>query len=137
MAGQVSMTIDSLSVLIPLVRAGRLRALGVTTRQRLAGLPAVPAIAETMPGFEVTVTNGLMVRSGTPKAIVHRLSQAVVRIMASRGAALRPHRHAAGRQHAGRAGRRAGGGTPNLARRDRPRRHPAGMKGRTTWPRRR
>lgn len=88
-AGQVPMTIDSLSVLIPLVRAGRLRALGVTTRQRVAELPEVPAIAETLPGFEVTVMNGLVVRSGTPEAIVDRLSQAVVRIMASPAAARR------------------------------------------------
>lgn len=74
-AGQVPMTINSLSVLIPLVRAGRLRALGVTTRHRVAELPEVPAIAETLPGFEVTVMNGLVVRSGTPEAIVDRLSR--------------------------------------------------------------
>ena len=88
-AGQVPLTIDSLSVLIPLIRAGRLRALGVTSRQRLPELPDVPTIAETLPGFEVTVINCLMLRAGTPEPIVARLSQALVRAMASPAAAAR------------------------------------------------
>jgi tripartite-type tricarboxylate transporter receptor subunit TctC len=88
-AGQVPMTIDSLSVLIPLIRAGRLRALGVTAAQRVPELPEVPTIAETLPGFEVTVINCLMARSGTPDGIVTRLSQALVQAMASPAAAQR------------------------------------------------
>jgi tripartite-type tricarboxylate transporter receptor subunit TctC len=88
-AGQVPMTIDSLSVLIPLIRSGALRALGVTLRQRVAELPEVPALAETLPGFEVTVINYLAMRSGTPREIVGKLSRAVIKAMVSPAAALR------------------------------------------------
>ena len=91
-AGQVPMTIDSLSVLIPLIRAGSVRALGVTAARRAAELPDVPAIAETLPGFEVTVVNCLVAKAGTPRGIVQRLSDAAARVMGSPAA----ERHYAG-----------------------------------------
>jgi len=82
-AGQVPMTIDSLSVLIPPIRGGALNALGVTHGQRVAELPEVPAVPETLPGFEMIVINHLAVRSDTPQPIIERLSRAVVKAMAS------------------------------------------------------
>ncbi len=87
--GQVPMTVDSLSVLVPLIRDGRLRALGVTAAQRVLELPDVPAISETLPGYEVTVINCLMARAGTPAPIIARLSEEVQRAMASPAAARR------------------------------------------------
>ena len=87
-AGQSPMTIDSLSVLILLIR-GALRALSVILGQRVAELPQVPATAETLPGFEVFVINYLAVRSGTPQPIIERLRQAVVKAMVSPAAARR------------------------------------------------
>ena len=88
-AGQVPMTVDSLSLLIPLIRAGAVRALAVTAAERVPELPDVPAMAETLPGFEVTVFNCLVVRSGTPRPVVDRLCGALAKVLRSPEAAAR------------------------------------------------
>jgi tripartite-type tricarboxylate transporter receptor subunit TctC len=73
-AGQVSLTITGLPPLLPQVRAGKLRALGVTTATRLTQLPEVPTIIEAgIAGYEVTQWFGLMAPAATPKEIVARL----------------------------------------------------------------
>jgi tripartite-type tricarboxylate transporter receptor subunit TctC len=88
-AGQVPMTIDSVSLLIPLIQSGAVRGLGVTSSKRFPEIPEVPPIADTLPGYEVTVFNGLMARAGTPQPVVDRLSQAIRKIMATPAAAKR------------------------------------------------
>jgi tripartite-type tricarboxylate transporter receptor subunit TctC len=74
--GQIPMLIDSTEVLMPHIRAGKVRALGVTTAKRQKVLPDVPAIAETVPGYEAVVFNYIAVRAGTPRPVVMRLNEA-------------------------------------------------------------
>jgi tripartite-type tricarboxylate transporter receptor subunit TctC len=64
-----------------LVRAGRLRGLGITTPKRVAALPELPAIAEALPGFEVVGWYGVLGPANLPKPIVTRLHEELVRIL--------------------------------------------------------
>ncbi len=59
------------------VKAERLRGLGVTTLQRVTAFPDIPAIAETVPGFESVSWGGVVVPAGVPQAIVARLNKEV------------------------------------------------------------
>jgi len=73
-AGQVSVTIASAVPLIPQVKAGKLRGLAVTGARRSGAMPELPAIGETVPGYEVTNWFGILVPRGTPRAIVVRIN---------------------------------------------------------------
>jgi len=82
MAGQVPISIDSLDLVGPPIRDGRIRGLAVTSLSPQRSLPGLPPVAQTVPGYEVTVFNYLAMRAGTPDPIVQRLSrevQAIVR----------------------------------------------------------
>jgi tripartite-type tricarboxylate transporter receptor subunit TctC len=81
LSNEVQVFISSPLVGLPHVRAGKLRAIGVTGLKRSATLPDVPAIAETLPGFESIVWHGVVVPSKTPKPIVDKLSREIIRIM--------------------------------------------------------
>jgi tripartite-type tricarboxylate transporter receptor subunit TctC len=66
------------------VRAGKVRALGVTTLGRVAALPEVPTLAEQgFPGFEAISWQAVLAPAGTPRAIVERLSAELIRIIRS------------------------------------------------------
>jgi len=82
--GQVQMLITGVSSAIPHSRSGKLRALGVTSSKRLSALPDVPAIGETVRGYEVLTWYGVFAPAGTPAPIVKRLHGAIVAGMASR-----------------------------------------------------
>lgn len=95
MTGQVNVTIASAVPLSPQVKAGRLRGLAVTSPKRSAAFPELPAIAETVPGYEVINWFGLFAPAGTPKNIVTRVNTALnqalqspdlVKLLNSRGA---------------------------------------------------
>jgi tripartite-type tricarboxylate transporter receptor subunit TctC len=75
-AGNVDLTIDNMSTVWPLVKQGQLRALGVASLKRVASAPDVPAIAETVPGFEATSWVGVVAPAGTPTAIMEKVSKA-------------------------------------------------------------
>lgn len=75
-------SIDSYGPMVPLLEGGLLRAIAVTSATRMAELPQIPTIAETIPGFEIGVINYVCVRSGTPEPIVRQLNQALVRVLA-------------------------------------------------------
>jgi tripartite-type tricarboxylate transporter receptor subunit TctC len=78
--GQISMTITGIPALLPHVKTGRLRALAVSTSKRLAVLPDLPTIAEAaLPGYEATTWYGLLAPAGTPKELIARLNDAIVR----------------------------------------------------------
>ena len=72
-SGQIIFVTPNLSAAIAFVQQGRLRALGVTSRQRAPQLKDVPAIAETLPGFENLGWFGLMAPAGTPPAVINRV----------------------------------------------------------------
>ena len=74
LGGQIGVTIASAVPLTPQVKAGKLRALGVTGPKRSVAFPDVPAIAETLPGYEVVNWFGVLAPAGTPKAVVSRLN---------------------------------------------------------------
>ena len=64
------------------MRAGKLRALAVTTAQRSAAMPDIPAVAEAIPGFEVVGWYGVIGPAGMPLPVVARLHDEMVRILA-------------------------------------------------------
>jgi tripartite-type tricarboxylate transporter receptor subunit TctC len=78
-AGQIQMQMTAVSGALQFVQAGKLRALGVTSPGRLAVLPDLPAIAETLPGYEVVSWYGLFTTAGTRPAIVQRLHRETVK----------------------------------------------------------
>jgi tripartite-type tricarboxylate transporter receptor subunit TctC len=78
LGGQVQMTFESITILLPLIREGRLRALAVTSRVRTPLAPDLPTMIEAgVPGYEVTTFNGIAAPAGTPEAIVARLNAAI------------------------------------------------------------
>lgn len=74
MSGEVQTTIGSIGSFINYIKSGRMRALGVSSKERVKQLPKVPAIAESVPGFEFTAWVGAFVPKGTPKPIVDKLN---------------------------------------------------------------
>ena len=87
--GQVSLMFDAGVSALPQVRAGKLRALAVTSAKRSSSAPDLPTVAEAanLPGYEATIWFGLVAPAGTPREIVTRLSQEFARV--SRQTALR------------------------------------------------
>ncbi len=83
LSGQVDFNFDNLATAAPNIRAGKLKALGVTTLQRSANLPDVPPIAETLRGFAIDTWWGLVAPAGTPRETVQRLNQAFVAALQS------------------------------------------------------
>jgi tripartite-type tricarboxylate transporter receptor subunit TctC len=77
MGGQVQVFFDNLPSSISHIRAGKLRALGVTSAQRSSELPDVPVVADTVPGYEATAFFGLAAPKGTPPEIVNLLNKHV------------------------------------------------------------
>jgi len=63
------------------IKAGRVRALGVGAKQRIAALPDVPPIADTLPGYEARGWNGILAPAGTPKPIIDRLNREIVKVV--------------------------------------------------------
>ncbi len=82
-SGELAVFYASPIAVLPLLKAGRLRALGVSTVKRSAALPEVPTIAETLPGYEATQWFGMIAPAGTPRAIVERLSAEFARALRS------------------------------------------------------
>lgn len=76
-AGDVQLMYNNVATALPHVQAGKLTGLGVGTSDRLPALPNVPAIAETVPGFNVTPWVGVFAPAKTPKEIAERLSKTV------------------------------------------------------------
>ena len=74
LAGQIGVTIASAVPLAPQVRSGKLRGLAVTGPKRSAAFPELPAIAETVPGYEVVNWFGIFAPAGTPAAAVKRVN---------------------------------------------------------------
>ena len=74
-AGQLQLSYLTYTSSNSFIRAGRLRALGVTTAKRSAALPDMPAIAESIPGYDSAVWYGVLAPAGTPAEIIARLNR--------------------------------------------------------------
>ena len=87
-AGRVEVALDSFAAMIPAARAGQLRLLGISTERRLEEYPEIPAIAETLPGYEGTTLLYIVGPARMPAPIVRRLNEAfneVLRLPRIRG----------------------------------------------------
>ncbi len=83
-SGRIQMTFDNLASMVPHVRAGRVRAIGVTSLKRSPALPDLPTISEAgVPGFEVTTWSGVITPAGVPRAIIARLNAEVNKSLVS------------------------------------------------------
>jgi len=82
MAGHVMTSFSTMPPIIPHIRAGRVKALAVTKDKRAAVLPDVPTIAETVPGYSMSTWYGAVVPAKTPREIVVRLSQEMLKALA-------------------------------------------------------
>ena len=78
LSGQVDFNFDNLATASANIKSGKLKALAVTTAQRSAMLPDIPAVAETLKGFQIDTWWGLVAPAGTPKDVVSKLNQAFV-----------------------------------------------------------
>lgn len=83
LSGQVDFNFDNLATAAPNIRAGKLKALAVTTAKRSVALPDVPTVSENYPGFEVDTWWGLVAPAATPKDVVQKLNKAVTEALAS------------------------------------------------------
>jgi len=82
--GQVQFNLGSLVQMVPHVRSGKLKALGVSSTQRVAAMPDVPTIAEAgVPGYEVSNWWGIVAPAGTPPPVLDRLNKEVGAILES------------------------------------------------------
>jgi tripartite-type tricarboxylate transporter receptor subunit TctC len=75
MTGKVHVTFDNLPPSIELIRAGKLRALAVTSTTRSQAMPELPTVADFLPGYEASAWYGIAAPAGTPAVIVDRLNQ--------------------------------------------------------------
>jgi len=81
-AGRLDLIFANGSAVLPLIRTGRLRLIAISAAKRDPAMPEVPAIAETVPGFELTPWWGLFAPAGTPREVVTKLNAEAVRILA-------------------------------------------------------
>lgn len=81
LGGQVEMMCDNLGVSLAHVRSGKLKALAVASAKRFPGLPDVPALAESLPGFEAVAWFGIVAPPGTPRAIADKVSAGVAQAL--------------------------------------------------------
>ena len=84
-AGQAQLMFATSASVIPYIKAGRLRALAVTTLQRSASVPELPTVSESgVPGFEAITWHGVVVPAATPRPLVERLNADIVRVLRMR-----------------------------------------------------
>ena len=82
LAGEVALTFSSIPTVLPHVRAGKLRALGVGNATRVPSLPEFPTIAESgVPGYEAFSWAGVIAPTGTPRDVVVRLNREIVQVL--------------------------------------------------------
>jgi tripartite-type tricarboxylate transporter receptor subunit TctC len=77
LSGQVQVMFDLVPASIGYIRAGKLRALAVTTAQKCDALPELPTIAESVPGYESSTWNGVVAPKGTPPDVIEKLNGAI------------------------------------------------------------
>ena len=81
LGGRVSGMFGTILPVMPHIQAGRMRALGVSSLKRTSALPDVPAVAESLPGFEAVSFFGIAAPAGTPRAVRDKLNREIARII--------------------------------------------------------
>jgi tripartite-type tricarboxylate transporter receptor subunit TctC len=81
--GEVDMTFQNIVTVLPMIKSGKLRALGVTIPKRATLLPDLPSISETVPGYEFMGWEGLVAPAKTPSVILSRLNTEVIKALNS------------------------------------------------------
>jgi tripartite-type tricarboxylate transporter receptor subunit TctC len=82
LGGHVDLIFDTIPSIWPSVQSGKLKALAVASRQRATAVPDLPAIAETLPGFDVTSWEGILAPAGTPATVVAKIADEIKRVAA-------------------------------------------------------
>lgn len=83
LSGEVDLTYENSLIIVPHIKSGKVRALGVTSAQRSKLLPDLPSISETLPGYGASGWYGLLAPAATPKDILARLNTEAVRALRS------------------------------------------------------
>jgi tripartite-type tricarboxylate transporter receptor subunit TctC len=83
LAGQVQLVMDGLLPLQPLIKDGRLKALGITSSKRAQSNPEIPTIGELVPGYASDTWYGILAPAGTPKDVLAKLNAAAVKALSS------------------------------------------------------
>jgi tripartite-type tricarboxylate transporter receptor subunit TctC len=81
LGGQVTLLVDSLASTLPHIKAGKMRALAISSSQRVPQMPDLPTVAETFPGFEGVGWAGLVAPKGTPQAIIDKISDDTLKVL--------------------------------------------------------
>lgn len=82
-AGETQLVIPAMPAALPQARSGKLRALAVTSAKRVAAAPELPTVAEAgVPGYEISIWNGLLAPAGTPKPVLDRLHVELLKVLA-------------------------------------------------------
>jgi tripartite-type tricarboxylate transporter receptor subunit TctC len=81
-SGRIQLMLNSIPTVLPLAKAGKIRPLGMSSARRSPAMPEVPAIAETVPGYEYVQWFAMLAPAGTPPAIVNRINAEIVKMMA-------------------------------------------------------
>jgi tripartite-type tricarboxylate transporter receptor subunit TctC len=79
--GHIQFALDNITLVLPQVKGGKVRALGMSTLARSPSAPDVPTIAETLPGFEASAWHGIFVPAATPRSIVDKLGGEMKRFL--------------------------------------------------------
>jgi tripartite-type tricarboxylate transporter receptor subunit TctC len=83
LAGRIQVWIGAANSLLPHIKDGKLRLLGVTTPKRVASLPDAPAVAETLPGYSVDTWLGIFVPAKTPADVVKKVNGEIARVLSN------------------------------------------------------
>ena len=89
LGGRVTMLFTTTISAAPHIKAGKLRAIAITTAKRQSSMPDVPTVGETLPGYRAEAFQGMVAPAGVPQAIVSKISAEVARIVRSPGVAQR------------------------------------------------
>jgi tripartite-type tricarboxylate transporter receptor subunit TctC len=85
LGGHIGMAFLSLSAAVPQLSSGKIRIVAMVEKTRYAGLPDVPTIGETVPGFEMSSWVGLFAPAGTPKDIIAKLNAGAIKVLTAEG----------------------------------------------------
>ncbi len=81
LGGRIDLLFEAPTLSLPFIKSGKLRALGVTSKERWKALPDVPVVADTLPGYEVSSFIGIGAPAGTPEAVITLLNQEMRKIV--------------------------------------------------------